>query len=226
MSVVDCGPGRIAIWRQLKRESADEIASILNEIFLERGPVEELLMDNATVFRSELLKRALDNWSVRWFFRAAYRPSGNGIVERHHRTIKAMAERGSISPMEAVFWYNVSPRAGQDENSAPQRAVFRYEWRHPAVQPKLKDHDKEATVEVGEEVWVKPTDGRCTALWQKGVVTAINSRNNVSVDGMPRHILDVRRVVSAIEDSDDEHEEVEREDQEAVRAEAERRYPD
>ena len=64
-------------------------------------------------------------------------------------------------------------------------------------------------------------DGRCTALWQNGVVTAINSRNNVSVDGMPRHILDVRRVVSAIEDSDDEHE-----DQEAVRAEAERRYPD
>ena len=128
--------------------------------------------------------------------------------------------------MEADFWYNVSPRAGQDENSVPQRAVFRYEWRHPAVQPKLKDHDKEATVEVGEEVWVKPADGRCTAHWQKGVVTAINSRNNVSVDGMPRHILDVRRVVSAIEDSDDEHEEVEREDQEAVRAEAERRYPD
>ena len=52
LSVVDCGPGRIAIWRQLKRESTDEIALILNEIFLERGPVEELLMDNATVFRS------------------------------------------------------------------------------------------------------------------------------------------------------------------------------
>ena len=188
--------------------------------------MEELLMDNATVFRSELLKRALDNWSVRWFFRAAYRPSGNGIVERHHRTIKAMAERGSISPMEAVFWYNMSPRAGQAENSVPQRAVFRYEWRHPAVQPELKDHDKETTVEVGEEVWVKTANARCTALWQKGVVTAINSRNNVSVDGMPRHILDIRRVVSVIEDSDDEHEEAEHEDQEAVRVEAERRYLD
>ena len=150
LSVVDCGPGRIGIWRQLKRESANEIASILNEIFLERGPVEELLMDNTTVFRSELLKRALDNWSVRRFFRAAYLPNGNEIVERHHRTIKAMAERGSISPMEAVFWYNMSPRAGQAENSVPQRAVFRYEWRHPAVKLGLKDHDKETTVEVGE----------------------------------------------------------------------------
>ena len=218
---MNCGPGRIAIWRQLKRESADEIASILNEIFLERGPVEELLMDNSTVFRSELLKTALDNWSVRRFFSAAYRPSGNGIVERHHRTIKAMAERGNISPMEAVFWYNMSPRAGQADNSVPQRTVFRYEWRHPAVQLELKGHDTETTVKVGEEVWVKPADARCTALWQKGVVTAINSRNNVSVDGMPRHILDVRRVVSVIEDSDDEHE-----DQEAGRAEAEHRYPD
>ena len=85
------------------------------------------------------------------------------------------------------------------------------------MQPELKDHDKETTVEVGEEVWVKPANARCTALWQKGVVTAINSRNNVSVNGMPRHILDVQRVVS----SDDEHE-----DQEAVRAEAERRYLD
>ena len=116
--------------------------------------------------------------------------------------------------MEAVFWYNMSPRAGQAENSVPQRAVFRYEWRHPTVQPELKDNDKETTVEVGEEVWVKPANARCTALWQEWVVTAINSRNNISVDGMPRHILDVRRVVSVIEDSDDEHE-----DQEAVRAE-------
>ena len=43
---------------------------------------------------------------------------------------------------------------------------------------------------------------------------------------MPRHILDVRRVISVIEDSDDEHEEAEHEDREAVREEAERRYPD
>ena len=163
--VVDRWPGRIAIRRQLKWESADEIASILNEVCLERGPVEELLMDNATVFRSELLKTALDNWSVQWFFRAEYHPSGNGIAERHHRTIKAMAERGSISPMETVFWYNVSPRAGQAKNFVPERAVFHYRWRHPTVQLELKDHDKETTVEVGEEVWVKPANARCTALW-------------------------------------------------------------
>ena len=40
---------------------------------------------------------------MRPYFRAAYHPGGNDIVERNHRTIKAIAERGYISPMEAVF---------------------------------------------------------------------------------------------------------------------------
>ena len=71
-------------------------------------------MDNSTVFRSLAMTAFMERWKVRSFFRAAYRPSGNGIVERHHRTIKAMAERGSISPLEATFWYNMSPRSGQD----------------------------------------------------------------------------------------------------------------
>ena len=44
----------------------------------------------------------------------------------------------------------------------------------------------------GEEVWVKPPNVRCTSQWKKGVVTRVNSSNNVEVDGMPRHILDVR----------------------------------
>ena len=117
LSIVNCGPGQFAIWKELGWESADCIASVLNDIFLERGPVEELLMDNATVFRSELLERFLDKWKVRRFFRAAHQPSGNGIVERHRRTIKVMAERGDISSLVAVFWYNMSPRFGQNANS-------------------------------------------------------------------------------------------------------------
>ena len=88
-------------------------------------------MDNSTVFRSGTLKSMFDKWKVKHFFRAAYRPGGNGIVERHHRTIKAIAERGRISPAEAVFWYNVSPRAGQSEGSVPHKSVFKYEWSDP-----------------------------------------------------------------------------------------------
>lgn len=132
---------------------------------------------------------------MRPFFRAAYRPSGNGIVERHHRTIKAMAERGRITPAEAVFWYNMSPRSGQNVDSVPQRLVFRYDWRHPAAATLVKKEDEVGTIKLEDEVWVKPPHARCTTRWQKGIVTGLNSRSNVSVDGMPRHILDLRRVV-------------------------------
>lgn len=202
LTMVDCGPGRFAIWRELRRETADCVTTLLNEVFLERGPVDELLMDNSAVFRSEAMAEFMGKWQVRPFFRAAYRPSGNGIVERHHRTIKAMAERGRITPAEAVFWYNMSPRFGQDSGSVPQRSVFRYDWRHPAAGPQLKREEEEIeTIKVGDEVWVKPPHARCTTRWQKGIVTGVNSESNMTVDGMPRHILDIRRVVN--DDSDE-----------------------
>ncbi|XP_035827949.1 uncharacterized protein LOC118478447 [Aplysia californica] len=68
------------------------------------------------VERSWYLARQVDpRWNVRPFFRAAYRPGGNGIEERNHRTIKAIAERGNMSPVDAVFYYNCSPRYRQEE---------------------------------------------------------------------------------------------------------------
>ena len=129
LSMMDCD--WIAIWRGLWLESVEEISKVLHEIFLDWGPVDEVLMDNGAAFQSQALKDMLNKLNVRRYFRAAYRPSRNGIVERHYRTIKAMAERGQVTPMEAVFWYNMSPGSGQDEKSVPLGAVFRYEWRLP-----------------------------------------------------------------------------------------------
>ena len=203
LSMVDCGPGRFAIWKEIRAETALEISKIVEELFLERGPVEEVLMDNGPAFRSEVFKEVCDKWGVRQFFRAAYRPSGNGIVERHHRTIKAAAERGCIPPVEAVFWYNMSPRTGQNETTVPHRAVFTYEWRHPSVKTSSVA-DGEATIKVGEEVWVKPPSAKCTTRWGKGVVTGSQSRNNLIVDGIPRHILDLRRVAVPADNDCDE----------------------
>lgn len=204
LTIVDCGPGRLAIWKKLVRESADIISSVLEEIFLERGPVEEILMDNATAFRSAIFTDFLAKWNINSFYRAAYRASGNGIVERNHRTIKAIAERGRLNPVEAVFWYNMSPRSGQSEGSVPQRSIFTYDWRHPSVEPASSNKTEAASVRVGDEVWVKPPSARCTERWKRGTVTNINSGNNVSVDGMPRHILDVRPVNAEANISGDE----------------------
>ena len=60
----------------------------------------------------------------------------------------------------------------------------------------VKEESGSTTVTVGEEVWVKPRDARCTSEWRRGTVTDVHSSNNVSVNGIPRHILDVRRVIN------------------------------
>ncbi|CAE1278890.1 unnamed protein product [Acanthosepion pharaonis] len=191
LTIVDCGPGRFAIWREIRAATADIIAKELEEIFFERGPVEEVLMDSGAALRSEVFRSMLDKWNTRQYYRAAYRPSGNGIVERNHRTIKVIAERGGISPAEAVFWYNMSPKSGQREDTVPHRAVYSYQWRHPRVVPCLTLSDGPESIRIEEEVWVKPTGARCTTKWTRGMVTGAQSCNNVEVDSMPRHILDL-----------------------------------
>lgn len=221
LTMIDCGPGRFAIWRRLKNEQADQIISELAQVFYERGPVEQVLMDNGSSFRSETFSQFLQQWNVQPFFRAAYRPEGNGIIERNHRTIKAIAERGNISPLRAVFFYNRSPRYGQEENSVPQRSVMTYEWRLPMVPPEKSCEKPTARVAVGDEVWVKPADSKCTSRWTRRTVTEVNSANNVEVDHMPRHILDIRPV----EDSDHSAPEMDEIQEEHVNTEDERRYP-
>ncbi|KAF2356794.1 hypothetical protein FHG87_012451 [Trinorchestia longiramus] len=52
-----------------------------------------------------------------------------------------------------------------------------------------------SAVRAGEEVWVKPPNANCTTQWGRGVVTGVTSSNNIEVDGVPRHVLDVRSVV-------------------------------
>ena len=39
---------------------------------------------------------------------------------------------------------------------------------------------------------------RCTTHWGRGIVTDMNSANNIEVDGVPRHILDVKPVVEEV----------------------------
>ena len=74
MSVVDCGPGRFAIWRELKRETSRCVYKELQQIFRERGPVDEVLMDNALSFKSAELMQLFKSWNINPYYRAAYRP--------------------------------------------------------------------------------------------------------------------------------------------------------
>eukprot|EP00794_Sanderia_malayensis_P013419 gene13419-14795_t len=201
LTMIDCGPSRFAIWKQISGETAREISGVLNEVSLERGPVDQVLMDNSATFHSSLLKEMYDSWKIKSYFRAEYRASGNGIIEINHRTVKAIAERSDITPQEAVFWYNITPRTHGKE-MIPQQELFTYEWRCPLVEPVDNRTVEPANVEIGDEVWVKPPNAHCTTEWRKSHITEVTSRKNVSVDGTPRHILDIRPVIGpANEDS-------------------------
>ena len=72
--------------------------------------------------------------------------------------------------------------------------VYNYEWGHPEVVAG-NDATVETRVDISQEVWVKPPSARFTSKWDKGFVTGVNSANNIEVDYVPRHILDVRPVV-------------------------------
>ena len=115
--VIDCGLAWFAIWRRLPRQDATRVINQLKALFYERGLPTEILTDNDTAFRSSQLKTFLDEWRVRLRFHCAYVPSGNGIIERCHRTVKRIAARKQYTILEAVYWYNVTPK---DEVSSVQ----------------------------------------------------------------------------------------------------------
>jgi len=194
LSMVDCGPSRFAIWRELSSESAACIVAQFRQVVIERGPFEELLLDNSTAFRSATVRQFADDWCISLRFRAAYAPSGNGIVERNHRTIKRIAARGKISPEEATFWYNVTPRKETERRSVPSCVLFSYMWRVPYdINCREVEDGESGSFAVGDEVWVKPAVASCTKQWALGEVTRVVSKHVVCVDGMPKHVRDVRK---------------------------------
>ena len=195
LSVIDCGPSRFTIWRQLSDESAESVVPHLLQIFRERGPPKQLLMDNGLSFRSASLRDLLRAWRVEPVYRCAYRPAGNGIAERNHRTVKRMAARARADPLDMVFFYNTTPREGTYEYSLPSNSVFRYSWRVPcATMPEEASKDARSHWIEGEEVFVKPPGARCSTPWRVGRVTGVNSEQSIEVNGIPRHVSDIRPV--------------------------------
>ena len=46
---------------------------------------------------------------------------------------------------------------------------------------------------IGEKVYVKPGGAKCTAEWRIGTVTGEEGKTSVEVDGIRRHVADIRR---------------------------------
>ena len=205
LTLVDSGPSRFCVWKPLLNENISTVLDALLSVFCEMGPPKELLLDNSPTFKSDRLVRACGEWKVRVIYRAAYRPSGNGIVERSHRTIKRIAARTGKSPLTAVYWYNFLPLDVYNSGSAPHRQHFRRKWRNPLQRlegVKTRTTDSGGYVE-GEAVFVKPPGARCTTPWGRGIVTSVTEEGAVEVDGVHRHVADLRRVGLESEESSD-----------------------
>ena len=201
LSIVDCGPSRFSLWRLLRRADSAHIIEELHRIFNERGAPREILADNDTAFRSRAFAVFAAKWGVRLRFRAVYRPSGNGVVERNHRTVKVIAARSGCSIGDAVHLYNVTPLDGKSSATAPAGQIYRYPVRDSIRTDPAAGGDPETlgdpdggdrTYTVGDSVWTRQPGSRCVDRSQPGVVTGVPSSHVVEVDGTPWHVGDVR----------------------------------
>ena len=205
LTIIDSGPSRYAIWKAIPDESLQTVVSMLEVVFREFGPPRELLLDNSATFRSEHLVSRCRAWNVNVIYRAAYRPSGNGIIERHHRTVKRAAARTKKPILVAVFWYNFLPRVRTDPQTCPHRGIFRHSWSCPLETRRVADIPcvPRGFVE-GDPVLVKPRGALCTTRWDVGQVTRVTPEGAVEVDGVHRHVGDLRKLSQASEASDEE----------------------
>jgi ribonuclease HI len=217
LSVIDVA-SKFTIWRALRNESADEVVKNMRSIFSEFGPPRTILSDNSASFRAAPMHDLLQRWDVSHELSSAYRPQGNSVVERVHRTVKRVARRGSKTVDEAVFWVN---NTRGNKSYTPYEIVFSASSRKPGIseyrvdcdRPVLSGEDDDESYydtdrnpfAVGDLVYLRPPSGRCDELWTgPHRVTGVKSRVSVELDadGVARHISHIRLVPGMCEASE------------------------
>ena len=193
-------------------EASAEVVKCARSIFAEFGPPRVMMTDNGSVFRSREFKDVLENWNVGHILTCAYRPQGNGIAERVHRTVKRAVKRSCRSVEEAVFWVN---NTRGERKLSPFELVFAASSRKPGVttdrteiiRPKQGNDkiDNESMYLncdrnpflVGDLVYLRQPGSRCDTAWS-GPHRVTDILSNVSVqldaDGIARHVSHLRLV--------------------------------
>ncbi|KAI0988118.1 hypothetical protein GJ496_007599 [Pomphorhynchus laevis] len=198
------GPSRYIVWKELTRENYVEVCERIMKVILTHGISIELLVDNSKTFRSNKVNSLCTKWGVQLIFRAAYRSQWNGIAKRYHRTVKRISEICNCSILKETFWYNLS--LSTVNGISPSNATFKHYWRHPKSSANSTDQINNSDFQIGELLWVKPAEAKCTSRWLKGVVTNANSRSIIEVNGISRHKTYVRNIVETKSTIGDESE--------------------
>ena len=90
-------------------------------------------------------------------------PSGNGIIELNHRTVKTIAARKDCTVSEYyVYWYNVTPKDDISPSTAPTDALHRYHVRVKGIEtnPLPEQEVTGERIKEGDVVWVKKKNGQ------------------------------------------------------------------
>ena len=162
------------------------------------------MSDNGTAFRSREVMNLFEYWEVRHVLTCAYRPQGNSVIERMHRTVKRTARRGGKSIEEAVFWVNST---SSDGGPSPYECLFCARSRKPGVSPRRVEvarprrpraensDDYEALDRnpfvVSDSVYLRAPSGRCDEEWSgPHRITSVKSAVSVVLgnDGVSRHV--------------------------------------
>ncbi|XP_047141003.1 uncharacterized protein LOC124816045 [Hydra vulgaris] len=109
LTCIDCGPSRYTLLTQLSDESVTMVVQSLETIWSSLGPPSEILLDNSKSFRSQTMQAMALKWEIIIIYRAVEKPSGNGIVERVHRTVKRINARAKCGIPMSVFLINNVP---------------------------------------------------------------------------------------------------------------------
>ena len=133
-------------------------------------------------------------------------------MERCHRSVKRIAARKRCSVTEAVYWYNIAPKDGADPSTSPANRLYRYNVRVYGIDHTSPDEPSGTgnPYKVGDAVWVRPPGNTCDTRFIPGTVTKVTSDLAVEVNGVSRHIRDLRRATSsacvpeAVEENDDD----------------------
>ena len=74
-------------------------------------------------------------------------------MERSHRTIKCIATRIRCSVMEAVYWYNVTPKDDASASTTPDNVIYSYPARIKGIDVILPLEDAgPSSYKVGDSV--------------------------------------------------------------------------
>ena len=112
-----------------------------------------------------------------------------------HCTVKRIAARIHCLIEEAVYWHNVTPQDSVSPPTAPANKIYHYEVRvKGADAPITSSGPGHSYYQVGNHVWFKTVQNRCTTKFGKCRVTKVIS---------PQSVKDLWHSVTSLEEDSD-----------------------